>query len=106
MKFYRVLTTEFALNDLQTGRIFYDKQASLLGNYFFDALLTDIESLHFYAGIHIQEYGYYKMLSKRFPYAIYYETFDDIARVIAVLDQRRAPMYVYGQIDERGSSDD
>jgi len=53
---------------------------------FFDALLTDIESLHFYAGIHLQEYGYYKMLSKRFPYAIYYEILDDVARVIAVLD--------------------
>ena len=106
MKFYRLLTTEFALNDLQPGRIFYDKQASLLGDYFFDALLTDIESLHFYAGIHIQEYGYYKMLSKRFPYAIYYEILDDIARVIAVLDQRRDPMYVYGQIDERVRNDD
>jgi len=46
------------------------------------------------------------MLSKRFPYAIYYEILDDIARVIAVLDQRRDPMYVYGQIDERVRNDD
>lgn len=67
--------------------------------------LQTIESLHFYAGIHIQEYGYYKVLSKRFPYAIYYEILDDIARVIAVLDQRRDPMYIYGQIDIRESSD-
>jgi plasmid stabilization system protein ParE len=101
MKIYTVITTEFALNDLQSGRAFYDKQASLLGNYFFDTLLTDIESLHFYASIHIQEYGYYKMLSKRFPYAIYYETIDDTARVVAVLDQRRNPMYIYTQLDKR-----
>jgi len=57
MKFCTVLTTEFAFNDLQTGRIFYDKQASLLSDYFFDALLIDIESLHFYVSMHIQEYG-------------------------------------------------
>jgi len=101
MKFYTVLTTEFALNDLEVGRLFYENQASLLGNYFFDALVIDIESLHFYAGIHKQEYGYYKMLSKRFPYAIYYEILDDVVRVIAILDQRSNPMHTYGQLNKR-----
>ena len=101
MKLYTVLTTEFALNDLKLAQNFYERQASLLGDYFFDALITDIESLHIYAGIHIQEYGYYKMLSKRFPYAIYYETSDDIAKVIAILDQRQQPMHTYSQLSKR-----
>ena len=101
MKLYTVLTTEFALNDLEIGRIFYEKQASQLGDYFFDALVTDIESLRFYAGIHMQEYGFYKILSKRFPYAIYYDIANDIARVIAVLDQRKNPMYNYSQLSQR-----
>jgi len=34
MTLYTVLTTEFALNDLDTGRAFYDKQAEGLGDYF------------------------------------------------------------------------
>ena len=101
MQLYSVLTTEFALDDLKLAQIFYENQAPELGGYFFDALVTDIESLHLYAGIHIREYGYYKMLSKRFPYAIYYETFDDIARVIAVLDQRTDPISNYTQLNKR-----
>lgn len=101
MQFYTVLTTEFARDDLKLAQAFYEEQAPQLGDYFFDALLTDIESLHLYAGIHIKEYGYYKILSKRFPYAIYYETFDDIARVIAVLDQRSQPINNYTQLNQR-----
>ena len=55
MKLYTVITTEFALDDLEAGRIFYEKQASRLGDYFFDSLVIDIESLHFYAGIHMMD---------------------------------------------------
>ena len=102
MKLYTVLTTEFALGDLETGRYFYEKQAVGLGDYFFDALITDIESLRLYASIHLEEYGYHKMYSKRFPYTIYYDVMDEnIARVIAVLDQRRNPMTTYTQLAER-----
>ena len=101
MQLYTVLTTEFALQDLESGRKFYEKQAPDLGDYFFDALVTDIESLHFYAGIHSKEYGFYKIHSKRFPYSIYYDTKDHIARVVAILDQRQNPMYHYEQLSQR-----
>jgi len=101
MKFYTVITTEFALEDLKLAQNFYENQAPQLGDYFFDTLLTDIESLHLYASIHIKEFGYYKMLSKRFPYSIYYETYDDIARVIAILDQRQDPISNYTQLNKR-----
>jgi plasmid stabilization system protein ParE len=101
MKFYTVITTEFALKDLKLAQNFYENQAPQLGDYFFDALVTDIESLHIYAGIHSREFGYYKMLSKRFPYSIYYETYDDTARVIAILDQRQDPIHNYTQLNKR-----
>ena len=68
MRFYTVITTEFALSDLKVAQNFYEKQAPGLGGYFFDALIADIESLHLYAGIHAKEFRYFKMLSKRFPY--------------------------------------
>ena len=70
-KVFKVVTTEFALDDLELGRAFYANKSIELGDYFFDSLITDIESLNFYAGIHIGEDGFYKMLSKRFPYSIY-----------------------------------
>ena len=101
MKFYTVITTEFALQDLKLAQKFYENQAPQLGDYFFDAFLTDIESLHLYAGIHIKELGYFKMLSKRFPYSIYYETYNDTARVIAILDQRQDPINNYTQLNKR-----
>ena len=101
MKLYTVITTEFALDDLKRGQYFYELQAPKLGDYFFDALVIDIESLSIYAGIYVKEYGYYKMLSKRFPYVIYYETLESVARVIAVLDQRKSPMSNYKQLTQR-----
>jgi len=46
----RILSS--AYQDLKTGRIFYEKQSQNLGEYFFDSLFSDIDSLILYAGIH------------------------------------------------------
>lgn len=62
-----------AMLDLMEGRQFYELQGKGLGEYFFDSLFSDIDSLTLYAGIHPIFYGYHRMLSKRFPYAVYYE---------------------------------
>jgi plasmid stabilization system protein ParE len=62
-----------ALEDLSEARKFYDKQGEGLGEYFFDSLFSDVDSLVLYGGIHPKVYGYHRMLSKRFPYAIYYK---------------------------------
>jgi len=40
-----------ALEDLDRGRRFYARQRSSLGDYFLDALFSDIDSLELYAGI-------------------------------------------------------
>jgi plasmid stabilization system protein ParE len=83
-----------AENDLYDGRDFYDQQGEKLGNYFWDSLLSDIESLVIFAGIHLKEFGYYRMLSRRFPYAIYYDISSNVASVVAVLPMRRDPVWV------------
>jgi len=59
-----------ALEDLHIGRKFYDMQGEGVGDYFFDALFADIDSLALYAGIHPKIFGYHRLLAKRFPYAI------------------------------------
>jgi plasmid stabilization system protein ParE len=81
-----------AIEDLYKGRVFYDKQGEGLGEYFFDSLFSDIDSLTLYAGIHPTVFGYHRLLSKRFPYAIYYRIEEEsVAVVWRVLDLRRNP---------------
>ena len=45
--------------DLQAGHLFYEKQAPGLGGYFLDSLISDIDSLAVYAGIHPTCFGTY-----------------------------------------------
>ena len=81
-----------ALDDLSEGRLFYEKQGEGLGEYFFDSLFSDIDSLTLYGGIHPKFFGYHRMLSKRFPYAIYYKLEEKSGVVVwRVLDLRRDP---------------
>jgi hypothetical protein len=81
----------------------YDRKELGIGDYFFDSLISDIESLKLFAGIHSKRFGYHRMLSKRFPFAIYYELDEDTAIVIAVLDMRRDPAWIHGKLEKRMS---
>ena len=80
-----------ALEDLQRGYDFYEDQAEGLGAYFQESLFSDIESLKLFGGTHRRVYGYYRLLSQRFPYAIYYEKEGEEIRIRAVLDCRKNP---------------
>lgn len=81
-----------ALEDLSRGYRFYDMQELGVGAYFFDSVSADIDSLALYAGIHPKIFGYYRMLTRRFPYAIYYGIErNEIVTVWRVLDLRRDP---------------
>ena len=91
MKIREVVVLEEAGADLEAGRIFYDSRELGIGAYFSDSLLADIESLQLFAGTHVMHGGYFRLLSKRFPFAIYYDIHGDLVRVIAVLDMRRNP---------------
>ena len=87
--------------DLEDGRAFYDHQEHGVGAYFWDCLISDIESLVIYAGVHSKEYGYYRMHSKRFPYSIYYEVSELTAYVVAVLPMRRNPTWASGKMNAK-----
>ena len=63
-----------------------------VGEYFLDTLFSAIESLALYAGVHPRPQGrLHRMLTERFPFAIYYEFKGDVATVVAVLDCRQNP---------------
>jgi hypothetical protein len=84
-----------ASQDLIDGYRFYEKQAEGIGGYFLDTLYSDIDSLIVTAGIHpIYFDKYHRLLSKRFPFAIYYRVEDEVASVYAVLDCRRSPAWM------------
>ena len=101
MNIKRIQILTDAENGLYEGRKFYDNQGKNVGDYFWDCPLSDIKSLIIFAGIHRKEFGFYRMLSKRFPYAIYYDVNDDVASVIAVLPMRRYPVWIRTKMSER-----
>ena len=80
-----------AMSDIQFGQRFYEQQQEGLGVYFLDSLFSDIDALLLHAGLHQQSFGYYRALSKRFPYAIYYRVNGQTIQVWRVLDCRQKP---------------
>ena len=80
-----------AVGDLDRGREFYAQHGEQLGDYFLDSLFTDIDALALYAGIHMEIWGFHRMLARRFPYAIYYKVDGEICTVWRILDCRRRP---------------
>lgn len=91
-----------AREDLLEGFRFYDRQQEGLRDYFLDSMYSDIESLQLSAGVHeIRFSRFRRLLSKRFPFAIYYQLATSEIRVIAVLDSRRNPAWLRQQVTRR-----
>jgi len=80
-----------AENDLQGGYDFYEKQSLGLGDYFYDTLYFEIGLLQRTAGIHSKRGNLFRVMSKKFPYRIYYQISDFMVYVRAVLDARQDP---------------
>ena len=91
----KIKILESAKDDLKEGFYFYELQERGIGKYFLDALSADIESLRLFAGIHSIHFDkYYRLLSKRFPFAVYYCIEKNKVRIYAVLDCRRDPAWI------------
>ena len=103
MAIKEVVVLEEAAGDLEAGKVFYDQREAGIGAYFWDSLIADIESLYIFGGIHSREYELYRLLSKRFPYAVYYEINNNVAYVIAILPLRRNPAWREKSIRERNA---
>lgn len=103
MRAREVVVLEEAAEDLDAGIAFYDAQQPGVGRYYVERLLADIASLQLHAGTHAEHCGFHRMFASRFPFAIYYDVADHIARVAAVLDMRRDPAWLRQELDERKS---
>jgi plasmid stabilization system protein ParE len=89
---------DLAEADLVDGYRFYERQSPGVGAYFFETLCSDIESLRLYAGIHRRVFGCNRLLSKRFPFAVYYTVENDEVQIWRVLDCRRDPQWIQAQV--------
>lgn len=94
----KVAISQQAQDDLLAGYRFYERQHKGVGQYFLDSLFSDIDSLVLYAGVHLRVRGYYRMIAKRFPFAVYYKIENREARVRRVLDCRRNPTWLQRQL--------
>ena len=96
----RIQILERAERDLIEGFHFYESQGLGLGSYFLTSLYADIESLRIYAGIHRKPYkSYYRLLSRRFPFAIFYKVGENTIFIHAVLDCRRNPAWIRERLE-------
>jgi len=87
--------------DLIEGFHFYETQQVGIGDYFLANLYADIESLRLYGGIHLKPYkNYHRLLSKRFPFAVFYTVKDKIVFIHAVVDCRRDPAWLRKRLGE------
>ena len=68
------------------------------GDYFVDSLLSDIESLRLFHGIHKMDFGFHRMLSNRFPFGIYHDLTEASVEVYAVLDLRKDPFWIRAEL--------
>jgi plasmid stabilization system protein ParE len=90
-----------AFQDLDSGFLFYEAQESGLGDYFLSSIKSDIESLRISAGVHRKVYrDYHRLLSRIFPYGIFYTVEDDLVTIWAVIDLRRDPKWIRDQFGE------
>ena len=101
MKTFTVRILSDAVSDMQAGKRFYEHEDPVLGNYFWDSITTDLEALQVYGGIHSKKFGFYRMIAKRFPFAIYYDVKDETVFVVAVLPMRKNPEAITKSLQNR-----
>lgn len=89
-----------AQNDIAKAILFYENQKEKLGEYFLDCIMSDIESLYIYYGIHFRVKSYFRLLSKRFPFAVYYKFDKNFIYIYAVLDCRQNPILLNKRLEK------
>jgi hypothetical protein len=100
----KVRILDAALEDLANGYRFYEAQTAGLGSYFINSIISDIDSLRFFGGIHlVVDGGFYRLLAKRFPFAVYYLMQESNVMVYAVLDCRRSPAWTRKRLRKKGA---
>lgn len=84
-----VIVLTSAKQDIKIAYQFYEQQQQGLGKYFINSLQADIDSLEMMAGIHpVYTENIHRMLTKRFPFAVYYSVEQETVKILSVFDCR------------------
>ncbi|MCC6453210.1 MAG: type II toxin-antitoxin system RelE/ParE family toxin [Acidobacteria bacterium] len=95
----RVRVLVSARRTVADGIRFYESQQLGLGAYFLNSIMSDLRSLGIYAGIHQKHFGsYHRMICSKFPFSIYYRKDGEEVSVLAILDDRRDPNWIKGEL--------
>jgi plasmid stabilization system protein ParE len=97
----KVVVLKDAATDVQKARDFYENLEPGVGKYFSDYILSELQILSNTGGIHPLVFGYHRMLSAKFPYAVYYRVKQYHIEVVAVLDLRRNPTSNFTELSDR-----
>ncbi|MEX1114774.1 MAG: hypothetical protein WEB53_05965 [Akkermansiaceae bacterium] len=96
-----VVVLSEAASDIEQAMNFYDLIEDGVGLYFRDSIIADLRRLGLYFGEHAVHFGFFRALSSKFPYAIYYRDQGSVRQVVAVLDLRRNPDWIRDQLTSR-----
>ncbi len=100
---FQVKITEYAKKDLEIAYKFYETQKEGLGNYFIEIILSEIKMLEFYGCLHQKVFGFHRMISKKFPFGIYYDCDkkEKIIYIVGILDLRKNPNSLQKDLQKR-----
>lgn len=62
-----VVTLKDAAEDLESGAQFYESCATGVGDYFLDSILSDLDSLVLFAGVHPIYFEFHRMPVEAIP---------------------------------------
>lgn len=97
----KVIILEEAYFDLDKAFTFYELQERDAGIHFSNLILEDIEKLSITNGIHSKHFGYFRKLSSKFPFAIYYKNLEKFVEIHASLDLRKNPTWIRDELRDR-----
>jgi hypothetical protein len=97
----KVVIEAAAYHDVDLVSDFYEEQESGVGAYFVQQFARTARSLQMTGGSHHRRGEFHFCLVERFPVGIYYKVEDDEVRIRGVLDCRRSPKWISGQLKRR-----
>jgi len=80
-----------AERDLDIGCDFYDSQSPGAARFFLRGLLDDIDGLLKHAGVHELDCGFFRAISKRFPFAKYLPIWNQRPRIPGAMSGTQGP---------------
>jgi hypothetical protein len=89
-----------AVEDLAAGRRFYEERQAGAGDYFTSCMFAEIDALVIHAGCHRIIRGYHRIVTRKFPYSIYYKMSGPEPVVHRILDCRRNPRWISKELKQ------